>query len=179
MTSTPFATENHFALLSTDDDDNQGSQQPFSVVRSRNKRRQRSSSQPQEQQQQQQQQSSTSSGDQQRPPTQVRRAPTVFGKSTRSAITAAKKLRKKRIFCIDNVTISCTSDDMKIFISSLSVEVISCFETKPRRRPHESAESVHDRKAFRVCINEDDCQRFLNPSVWPDSISVSEWYSKQ
>jgi len=152
-------------------------QQPFSVVRSTNKRRQRSSSQSQEQHQQQQQQSSTSSGGQQQLATQVRRAPTVFGKSTtRSAITAAKKLRKKRIFCADNVTTSCTSDDMKTFISTLSVEVISCFETKPRRRPQESAELVHDRKAFRVCINEDDCQRFLNPSVWSDSISVSEWF---
>ena len=48
-----------------------------------------------------------------------------------------------------------------------------------RRRPHESAESVHDRKAFRVCINENDCQRFLYPSFWPDSISVSEWFFKQ
>ena len=68
---------------------------------------------------------------------------------------------------------------MKTFISSLSVDLISCFDTKPRRRPHETAESVKDRKAFRICINEDDCQKFLDPSVWPDSVSVSEWFFMQ
>lgn len=74
---------------------------------------------------------------------------------------------------------SCTLDDMKTFISSLSVDLISCFDTKPRRRPHETAESVKDRKGFRICINEDDCHKFLDPSVWPDSVSVSEWFFMQ
>ena len=68
---------------------------------------------------------------------------------------------------------------MKTFISSLSVDLISCFDTKPRRRPHERADSVKDRKAFRICINEDDCQKFLDPSVWPDSVSVSECSKQQ
>jgi len=94
MTSSPFARDNRFALLSTDDDDdNRGSCQPFTNVRSRNKRRQRSSP---ERQEKQQQQSSTSAGGQQKQATQSRRAPIVFGKSTTSlAITAAKKIRKK------------------------------------------------------------------------------------
>jgi len=74
---------------------------------------------------------------------------------------------------------SCTLDDMKTFISSLSADLISCFDTKPRRRPHETAESLIDRKAFRICINEDDCKKILDPSVWPDSVSVSEWFFMQ
>ena len=53
------------------------------------------------------------------------------------------------------------------------------FETKPRRRRGESIESVTDRKAFRVCIYKDDRQRFLNPAVWPDSISISDWFFKE
>jgi len=35
-----------------------------------------------------------------------------------------------------------------------------------------------DRKAFRVCINDDNRRRFLDPAVWPDSISISEWFFK-
>jgi len=52
------------------------------------------------------------------------------------------------------------------------------FEAIPRRCPHESAESVVGRKGFRVCINDDNCQRFRDPYIWPDSISISEWFSK-
>jgi len=65
------------------------------------------------------------------------------------------------------------------FVRSLSVEVQSCFETKPRRRRGESIESVTDWKAFRVCIYKDDRQRFLNPAVWPYSISISDWFFKE
>jgi len=65
------------------------------------------------------------------------------------------------------------------FVRSLSVEVQSCFETKPRRRRGDSVESVTDRKAFCVCICKDIRQRFLNPAVWPDSISISDWFVKE
>jgi len=31
-----------------------------------------------------------------------------------------------------------------------------------------------DRKAFRICINEDDCQKFLDPSLCPNGSSCSK-----
>ncbi len=83
-------------------------------------------------------------------------APTVFGTSSTACagnIVAAKKLYKKAIYCIDNVGTSCTVDNIRRFVSGLSVDVWSYFEVKPRRRPGEDDESVSDRKAFRLCIN--------------------------
>jgi len=174
LMSTPICHDNRFAALSTDDDDHQQPQELYTtVVNSRRKRpRQRTP------QQQRQQQSATTS--QQQQPAPGRRVPTLVGKSkTGSTIAAAKKLREKSVFCVDNVITSCTVDDMCNFVRSLSVEVQSCFETKPRRRRGESVESVTDRKAFRVCIYKDDRQRFLNPAVWPDSISISDWFFKE
>ena len=184
--STPICSGNRFAALSTDDDDHQQSQQPFTTVvhSRRTKRRQRSSSSQQQQQQQQPrqqrpQQPSTAATRQQPHTASTRRAPTLFGKSTTtSTITAARKLCKKSVFCVDNVVTSCTINDIRSFVEGLNVQVISCFETNPRRRPHESVESTVDRKAFRVCINDDNRQQFLDPTVWPDSISISDWFFK-
>jgi len=34
------------------------------------------------------------------------------------------------------------------------------------------------RKAFRLCIFEDDRGRLMNAAAWPDSVTVSEWYFK-
>ena len=66
-------------------------------------------------------------------------------------------------------------DDIKSFVSDLSVDVISCFATKPRRRRGESAEAAAvDRKAFRLCIATEDRDRLLNPAVWPDSVTISD-----
>jgi len=52
----------------------------------------------------------------------------------------------------------------------------------PRRRPDESVEldrkKRKGRKAFCVCINDDNRQQFLDPAVWPDSVSISEWFFK-
>ena len=67
---------------------------------------------------------------------------------------------------------------MKEFISRLSVNAVSCFEVKTRRRYNEDALNLN-RRAFRVCILEDDRNRFLNPDVWPDSVRISEWFTKR
>ena len=81
------------------------------------------------------------------------------------------------MLCVDNVNPACTDNDMSAFISGMSVKVVSCFEAKSRRRRGESAD-ITDRKAFRVCVYENDLERLLNADRWPDSISISEWYFK-
>ena len=63
-------------------------------------------------------------------------------------------------------------------MKSLSVRVISCFETKSRRRRSDNDSSTAERKAFRLCIPEDDKYRLLDDSRWPAYITVSEWYFK-
>lgn len=36
---------------------------------------------------------------------------------------------------------------------------------------------MKDRKAFRLCTSAADRERILDPSIWPESIRVSEWFS--
>ena len=35
---------------------------------------------------------------------------------------------------------------------------------------------ITDRKAFRLCIAEADCDKLLDESKWPSSIVISAWY---
>jgi len=63
---------------------------------------------------------------------------------------------------------------IKSFVSSLSVEVLSCFEVKLRRRRGESEDDV----AFRVAINADRRERLLNESALPNSVLISDWFFK-
>ena len=79
----------------------------------------------------------------------------ITGKSSAASlgIWAAKKSITKAVFCVDKVHLACKEDDIRAFITSLGVDVFSCFKTKPRRRPNEAPEDVQDRSAFRVCVN--------------------------
>jgi len=90
-------------------------------------------------------------------------------------LAAAKKLVKKKVFCIDNVDTSFSPDDVQRYVSSFPVNVLSCFPAKPRRRRNEN-EPITDRKAFRLCIDANDQDKLLNPDKWPDSITIAEWY---
>ena len=55
---------------------------------------------------------------------------------------------------------------------------MSCFEAKTRRRRNaRPAVGTVSRKAFRVCVHDDDLVRLLNVNAWPD-ISISEWFLK-
>jgi len=64
----------------------------------------------------------------------------------------AKKTVKKAVFCVDSVGLARNEDDIRAHVSGMGVQVFTCFETKPRRRPNESADDVKDRKAFRLCL---------------------------
>jgi len=165
--STPFAQHNRYtALASVDDDDYSDSDGQFTTVRSRKPKRRREQSSP----------PSTvnpTSG----PSQDRRRVSAVFGKSAVvGTITAASKLRKRTVFCVDNVNASCTEADIASFVESLSIRVLSCFGVRPRRR---RVDDDIDRRAFRLCIYEEDSDRLLNASLWPESVVISPWYFKQ
>ena len=59
----------------------------------------------------------------------------------------------------------------------MAINVISCFEVKPRRRRDKEGE-IDDRKSFRLCIRADDQDRLLDANKWPNSIVISEWFFK-
>ena len=162
VASTPYAHANRYDVLrSTDDDELSDAPQragSFVVARSRARRRNRQPSsvnqgaqQPQQPQQQQQ---------------QLARSRVMLGKSNKadSKISAAKQIRKKAVFCIDNVNTNCSVDDIKSFVSGMSVTVLTCFEVRSRRR-RSDYDNTDDRKAFRLCIFDDDCDRLLNESA--------------
>jgi len=133
--------------------------------------------QPQQPQQSQQtQQSQQSAGESSRPRRQ--RGGRVMRGSAASEVrglTAAKHIVDKAVFCVDNVDPSVDVNKMKDFVASLSVNVISCFRTAPRRRRGESG-PVTDRGAFRLCIAAADRDRLLDETRWPDSVVISKWY---
>ena len=176
--STPIA--NKFDALNsiTDrEDDCVDEQQPFTLVQSRRYKRQRPSSSPV-------QAAGTAAATRSTTASaataqQRRRGPLVLGTSTATGtiISAAERRQKKVVLCIDNIGMSCTEMDMKSFISSLSVNAVSCFEVKPRRRRNEAVDQIK-RKAFRVCVYENQLHHLLNADIWPDSVTISEWYFK-
>jgi len=110
--------------------------------------------------------------------TNSQRPRTMYGTGTNSGarISAAKKLPNKAVFCIDNIDLKYSVDDMIRFVRNLRVDVISCFEVKPRRRYNEGA--VTDRRAFRLCITDSSRERLLNPASWPEYVTISDWYFK-
>jgi len=199
MTSSPYIRHsNRFAVLSTDDDERSAGRDDGELTLvARKKKRQRSkqeispesvtAGQPSRDAQTKQQQQRTS---------------VVYGRAanmnTNAKVTAAHRLRKKAVFCIDNVNKHCEVEDIVSYVKNLSVEVFSCFDAVPRRQrdekvtgrrggqrdrddeesAEESADDRKDRKAFRLCIAADDRNRLLDTSAWPDSIRISDWYFK-
>ena len=171
------AEDNSYSLSSVErnqsSDEHNDREQPFTVYESRKikGKRQRELSQLQEQK------STSTAG-------RSRRQPLMIGKSSHMShsikpITAARQWSKKAVFCVDNVDVDTTTADLQEFVGTLSVNVISCFEVKPRRLRSDSSDTpVLDRKAFRLCISEDDIELLLNPEKWPAHIVISEWFFK-
>jgi hypothetical protein len=105
------------------------------------------------------------------------------GTATSRLITAAQQknqFMKKAVFYVGNVDKAVTVEQMRAFVTGLSVEVLSLFEAKPRQPLRFiSAETMVDcTTAFRLCINKDHCDRLLDDTKWPAFISVSEWSFK-
>jgi len=168
LASTPQGHNNRFAVLATTDDESQDDR-PYELVRSQRSVRSAAKRLRQQSAVQNNRQVSQPNG---------RLQTRVTGQlsAAKLGLWAAKKTIKKAIFCIDNVDLACNEDDIRTYVSSLGVEVFSCFKAKPRRRPHESAEDVSYRNAFRLCVNAADRDRLLKPDSWPDSIRIADWF---
>ena len=111
VASTPLNRRNRFSVLSTVTEESMDGDQ-FTLVRSRRavKRARQQSSSPSHSSSQQQHQQ------QQRQPS---RKSTVLGKAATgrsSALSAAKSIRKKVVFCVDNVRTFCCVNDIRAFV---------------------------------------------------------------
>lgn len=100
----------------------------------------------------------------------------ITSNSTASKLIAAKPHIKKRVYWIDNFHNSVSVKDICSLIAGLSIKVISCFETKPRKRRFDT--STDDHITFRFCIACEDKERLLDSTVWPEHVFVSEWFFK-
>ena len=148
LASTPQPNSNRYAALaSIDDDEYNNSDRPFES--SRAQKRSAAKRQRQKSDIQNDRQSGQSGCQPERQPSQInrqsdRQRKLVIGQSSAMSlpIWAAKRTVKKTVFCVDNVSLGCEADDLRCFVSGLGVEVFTCYKTKPRRRPDETADDV-------------------------------------
>jgi len=81
-------------------------------------------------------------------------------------INAARDLTHKAVFCVSNLNNDVTCDKLNTFVTSLGVCVLSCFVAKTR---------YSNTKSFRVCINRENQNLFLNIEKWPKSVTLRNW----
>jgi len=85
----------------------------------------------------------------------------------------------KQVFCIDNVGLTVTADDLTTFVTGLGVRVISCFKVDARMSNYQRKRYKEpDHNTFRLCINKVDRDSLLKPDAWPADIIVSLWVFK-
>jgi hypothetical protein len=85
-------------------------------------------------------------------------------------LKSAKPYVKKAIFAVYNVDSSESVASISEFIEqSCGVKPVSCFPVKSR-----DTESL----AFRVCIDENIRDKFLDPELWPNGIVIRPWSFK-
>jgi len=102
---------------------------------------------------------------------------------------------KQAVFYVDNVKESFTAEQMFKFVSDMSVEAVSVYKVKERKRRNRIKKPDDDKtdasasgaakddekdelKAFRISINRDDREKFLDEDKWPAFVCVSTWNFK-
>ncbi len=132
-----------------------------------------------------------------------RRAPLLVGKASgestdqTNGLVAAERIVKQAVFYVDNVKETFTAEQMFKFVSDMSVEVVSVYKVKERKRRNRNRNKKTDDdetdasaagaakddekdelKAFRISINRDDREKFLDEDKWPAFVCVSTWNFK-
>jgi hypothetical protein len=98
---------------------------------------------------------------------------TIIGNSTDSTLKASKTLRvKKAVYCLNNIDNCYSVNEVRDYISSIGVRILSCFELKPM------TQQSSDSKAFRVCILAEDRSRLLDSNHWSVGVTLREWVRK-
>jgi len=97
-------------------------------------------------------------------------------------VIAAAPMYRKAVFCVDNVSVNVTAEDMEAYVNQLDIQVITVHKVQPRLTRRERNEGINssevNRRAFRVCINKDDASKMTDPSNWSNSVAVSAWFFK-
>ena len=107
----------------------------------------------------------------------------IFGNNAVSAdavVKPGRKLLRKTVLHVDNLSAECTADNLKDFLESANIKVYTCFTAKSwlRSKDKEQSKPV-DVSAFRVCIDRSSKNDFFTPSLWPECVIIREWKFKK
>ena len=104
---------------------------------------------------------------------ELNRRPLVIGESSSCALKVAEHINlQKSVYRVGNVNAQYSADDLKGYIESIRVRVVSCFDRTSSLALHS------DNKTFRVCILDMDKNIFLRDDNWTVGISIQKWLFK-
>ena len=101
---------------------------------------------------------------------------------------ASRSLLKKTFFHVSNVARAFSADNLVSYVNdNIKVNVISCFELIKKDEDGnpvttwtaKNGKTYETPKAFRVCINGDDSNKFLNMENWPEHVVIRGWTFKK
>lgn len=109
-----------------------------------------------------------------RPPGQAQtKRPVMIGSAASSSIKASKTIYlNKAVFCLSNVDLNYSCDDIMDYLKSINVRPLTCFDLRPN--PNFPVDS----KAFRICIVDEDKQFLLNNANWAVGVTIRPWVRK-
>jgi hypothetical protein len=87
------------------------------------------------------------------------------------AVKSGINLIKKSVLLVDNLVADCSVEDLKSFLSSMNVTMLSCFPAKSWLR----GEARDHVCAYRVCIDAADKDTVCCELYWPQGVIVRDW----
>jgi len=92
-------------------------------------------------------------------------------------IAAAKPYLSKAYYCIDNMALDVTVDDISEFLVDHGITVLACRTVNPQRTRWQRLNGItpKDRTTFQICIPREENGKLLNAEIWPAHTSVTAW----
>ena len=97
----------------------------------------------------------------------------VYGHSTTASLKASKNLWvNKSVYCLGNVDAVYTADNVRDFVESMGIRVVTCNLLKTLTN------QPADNNRFRIAIFSEDNDKLLNSRNWSVGISIRKWVHK-
>ena len=95
-------------------------------------------------------------------------------------LKAARPILPKSVYCVDNISVEITQNDLISFVADQGIHVVSCFKVKPRLTVWQRRNNISptDHNTFRIFILKQDSSRLLQADIWPSDIPISPWFFK-
>ena len=103
----------------------------------------------------------------------------VFGvrqPNSDSAVRAGVSIVQKSVVHIDNLHADCTDALLKDYLTSLEIQVLTCYPSKSWLRAEEERDQV---TAFRVCVPVSERYKIFDPQIWSEGVLIRDWKFKK